>query len=263
MPLLGYRNPARRRRPARRPMTPGQKFKYAKKIIPMAGRIYRSITTRPSRNVAPVQRSRQTRKVENVLRNFSGSKFQGYSGDCLVPKNKPAGSQPIKYQFLNAGKDLTSLGGSLVNYTPMNLFQFPPGDGNDQRVGSYMYIRHTKLKMEIQALPMEVIGDIDGQQPVIQFRVMVVKSNRKYNSLGEFSDPGNSLFLDTQNESFGYGMPGGTSTSSTFLNFSAPINKRDWIVYKDQRFKLSAPSLGSEAFGSDRIQSAYPKYNTA
>ncbi len=241
-------------------ITTAAKFNFAKKLISAGGKAYRSYKSRyntPSRLRVSRTRNRQTTKMTSMMRNVSGSKYQGYSGDCLVPKAKPAGTQPINYIFMNTGKDLTAVGGSLANYVPQNLFSFPQGIGNDQRLGDYMFLRNTHLKFEIQTLPYRSNDEPDGQQPIIQYRFMIVKSNRKYDSLGVFDDPGNSLFLDTQNDAFGYGLPGGTSTSSTFLNFGAPINKRDWLVYCDKRFKLSAPSVLS----IDR-QNSFPKYNT-
>ncbi len=260
--FLGFR----RRPRTRRPMTAKQKFYMAKKLIPTVGKAVRYIHNKyakPSRLAVSKSRARQTRTVEKVLRNFSGSKYQGYTGDCLVPQAKPAGTQPLNYIFLNAGKDITALGGSYANFTPMNLFTFPQGETSNERIGDYMFIRHSKLKFEIQALSQQLVtGSPEGAQPVIQFRFMVVKSNRKFDSLGDNKDPGDSLFLTTLNNEFGYGIPGGVSTSTDFANMSSPINKRDWIVYCDKRFKLSAPVLGDDPIGSERTNNAYPKYNT-
>lgn len=257
-----------RRRPMRRrPMSARTKFAIAKSIIPRVGRAYRYITNRyskstiPSRTRVSTRRYIQTKNVERVLKNFSGSKYQGYNADCVRPSPKPSGTQPISYHFFNTGAPLTNM----PEFNSMNLFNFPQGDGNTQRVGDYMFIRHSKIKMEVQALPqIYIAGGVQALQSVLQFRLMVVKSNQKYNPcFSQETRAGDSLFLNTQNEEFGYGISGVTSTATTFLNFAQPINKRKWLVYRDQRFKLSPPAQESVASGATAaINTATPKYNT-
>lgn len=254
-----------RSRRYRRPALTLSTLNNARKLVNAVKSSYKSYSKyKPSRNRVSKTRTKQTRKTEQVLKNFAGSKYSGTIRDCDKPKPKPSGSQPISYHWYNSGKDISSVGGSYVNYSPLDLFNFPQGDSSTQRIGDYMYIRHSKIKLEIQALPIEATGELRGQQPVLQFRVMVIKSNRKYNSLGDSNDPGKSLYLDTTNGQFGYGVQGTASTNTTFENFSQPINKRDWLVYKDQRFKLSAPAVGSIPLGNvaGRDNTAYPKYNT-
>jgi len=254
--MVAYRRPLRRRpRNARRPAWSKYKFALAKKAVSTAGRLYRAYRARPSRLRVSSTRTANASQVTRAIRNVSGSKYTGYTKECQDIVNKPAGTQPINYIFMNTSKDITSLGGSLVNYTPMNLFKYPQGTGNDERVGDYMFLRNTKLKLEIQALPLDSIS----RQPVLQFRLMVVKANRKYDSYGSFFDPGNSLFLDTQNGPFGYGVPAGTSTSSTFLNMDALINKREWLVYCDKRFNLSAPAIND---ASNDVNNANSHFKT-
>lgn len=215
-----------------------------------------SRSNKPERLRVSKSRSRQTYNVERTLRNFSGCKYQGVNKDCLAPVPKPGGSQPISYLFLNAGREIPSQS----EFSPLNLFQFPLGDDATSRVGSYMYIRKSHIKMEIQALPLiQIAGGINALQSTLQFRLIVVKQNSKYNSLGQEQICGDTLFLNTQNEEFGYN---GT-TATTFLNMSQPINKRKWLVYRDQRFILSPPSQESRELGTEiAINTATPKYNT-
>ena len=248
-----------RRQPRKKGWTKGQ-MAMAKAAVNTAGRMYRAFQGRktqvsavPSRYRASPARGKQTLYLERALRNFAGRKYQGYTGDCLMPVSKPAGTQPISYHFYNSGKQL---GANLPEYNPMNLFKFAKGDANDERVGNYMTISKSHIKMEIQTLPLDSVNVLG--QPVIQFRLMVIKANRKFNSLGSSPDPGESLFLNTQNEQFGYD---GT-TATTFLNFAQPINKRKWLVYRDQRFKLSCPSETLDSTASERVQGSFPKYNT-
>jgi len=120
------------------------------------------------------------------------------------------------------------------------------------------FSKKTHLKMELQMLP-QSIADVRALNSTTQFRVMIVKANRALNKLGQSPIPGSSLFIDTQNNKFGFGIPGGISTATTFLNFHQPINKRQWLVYKDMTFTLSPPA-------QEGIDNANPQqfaYNTA
>lgn len=185
--------------------------------------------------------SRTKRVVQQTLKAISENKFQGYSptNQCIQPVNKPGGgTQPISYHFFNAGVNMASLLPEFTN--PMNLFQFNQGDASDQRIGRYMYIRKSTVKFEVQMS--ETAGPVEGSVPVPpinEFRLMVVKARRSNNRFGVFPNPGKDLFLDTQNGDFGYL----STTTATFMHHNQPINKREWIVYKDTKFKLSCPSV--------------------
>lgn len=240
----------------RRPqMTTGAKFALAKRAISATGKLYRRWKSRkqPARLRVSRKRYNNTRRVENVLRNFSGSKFKGFEGDCLAPVGKPAGSQPISYHFYNMGRTISAL----PEMNPMELYTFPQGDGNNERVGDYMMLRNTTLKMEVQALPLVSVGE--QGQPILEFRLLVVKSNRKYNSYASSPNPGDTLFLDNENNEFGYD----DTTQSVFAYQRQPVNKRKWIVMREQKFKLSIPFASNTALGNNsRLNPAYPKYPT-
>lgn len=242
----------------RRPqMTSGAKFALAKRAITETGKLYRKWKStrrqQPARLKVSRKRYNNTRRVENFLRNFSGSKYKGYTGDCLTPVGKPSGAQPISYHFYNMGKTLASL----PEMNNMDLYTFANGDGNNERVGDYMMLRNTTLKMEVQALPLVSVGELG--QPILEFRLMVVKSNRKYNSFEQSPDPGSTLFLDNENNEFGYD----DTVQSVFAYQRQPLNKRKWIVLREQKFKLSIPFASNSALGNtSRLNPAYPKYPT-
>lgn len=214
-------------------MVPYNKKKdYKKRYVPKTS----NSSKQPSRNRVSRKRYTVAREVSKQLSNYAENKFQGFAGSCLAPQPKPAGSQPITYKFLNAGE---SMAGILPEFaTPMDLFKFPQGDQNDQRQGNNMYIRQSYLKMEIQMLPVNVTSLASTLNATTEFRLMVVKANRKYNKFGKFPDPGQRLFLNTQNDAFGYD----STTASVFLNMNQPINKRDFLVYCDKKFTLSPPT---------------------
>lgn len=215
-----------------------------------------------SRNRVDKKASAQVKALSKQVNNLVQSKYKGYSLDCGMPQPKPAGTQPISYFFYNAGTTLTQPQNTMFN--PMNLFTFPQGDGNNERVGDYMYIRRSHIKLELQMLPQTSTDQLPAQSSVVQFRLMVVKANRKYNRLGISPVAGDSLFLTTENEEFGFGVPGAGSTATVHANMSQPINKRKWLVYKDMRFTLSAPSQeyqdNSDPADITAINTANPKY---
>lgn len=216
-------------------------------------------SSKPSRARVSTKRITQTKAVSKALSNFSENKFQGVNIDCSLPVNKPSGSQPISYHFFNAGHQLTGpMGTEFASpQGPLNLFTFPQGDANDERSGNYMYIKKSHIKFEVQMLPNEDITPNPGLTSTVDFRLIVVKANRKYNELGASPDAGNSLFLNTQNDEFGYDG----NVATTFLNMAQPINKRKWLVYRDQRFTLSPPATqNSSGVPGELTNSAFSKY---
>ncbi|AXQ65656.1 MAG: putative capsid protein [Cressdnaviricota sp.] len=221
---------------------------------PSFRRVYKKRRVLPARLRVSKSRYQLNRAIAKQINNMTENKFQGYTGDCLLPVAKPAGAQPISYHLFNTGGPITSIPG----FVPMNLFNFPIGDGSTERNGNYMYIKKTHLKMEIQMLPTSVAAPLQTLNSTTEFRLMIVKANRKFNKLGSSPVPANSLFLNTQNDQFGLNDTG----STTFINMQQPINKRKWLVYKDMRFTLSPPS--KEAVDSAPEQWAFnaanPKY---
>lgn len=209
-------------------------------------------STQPSRNRVSRKRYTVAREVSKQLANYGENKFQGFSGSCLPPTPKPAGAQPLTYVFLNAGETIAPL----PEMNPMNLFQFKQGDANTERNGDNMYIRQSYLKMEVQMLPINTDLTPQSLNATTDFRLMLVKANRKYNKFGKFPDPGQKLFLNTQNDSFGYD---GT-TATPFLYMNQPINKRDFLVYCDKKFTLSPPSVILDAGNNDITNVQNPKY---
>lgn len=233
------------------PLQPGRRSAY----VPGTRRTYRKkmsyAATRIQRAYRRYKYQKVDKRIQKVLNSTGENKFQGFSGACLPPVPKPAGTQPISYHFLNSG---VSLAASLPEYaTPMSLFRFPQGDGPTERNGNSLYIKQSYIKGEIQMLP--VIGDASmTNNSAVEFRMLLVKANRKYNPLYVSPDPGGSLYLDTQNSEFGYD---GT-VASTFLNMNQPINKRRWVVMCDKKFTLSPPSVILDQVSDVSLQN--PKY---
>jgi len=175
-----------------------------------------------------------------MISNIAESKFQGVRKDCLPTVAKPAGTaRPMSYIFLNTGIDMSAAHAEFA--TPLNLFQFPKGENNDERIGQYMYLKKSHLKISVVCNPIiaaESASDLAVNSP-IDCRLMIVKANRKVSKLNFSPDPGNSLFIDTQNSGFGFDETAG----SINLLMQQPINKRQWLVYADRKFTLAPATV--------------------
>lgn len=205
-------------------------------------------------------RYRRTRMLSRALSNYGENKFNGTLLQCLTPVDKPVGSQPIKFHFINLGNSLDGFLGNEWN-NPMHLYNFPvAGNTNDpvppaqQREGASMYLRKTHLKFEIQMLPRntttEIFNDLNN---AIEFRFIMFKANRKYQQYGipaeDSPKPNNSLFLTPANASQGYDAV--SADFSTYEYMNQPINKRQWVVMADRKFTLQPTSLAWKAEDDD------------
>jgi len=212
----------------------------------------------PSRGRVSRKRTSMTTAISKAISNNSENKFRGSEIECATPVEIPSGAdQPISYHFFNSGPTLAV---ALPEFKMLNMFEFKQGTGNSERVGNSMYIKNGYVNMNIQTLPMTEIGTISGDQPLIEFRLMVVKANRKYNPLGDFYSPGKTLYLTPGNNTFGY------EDSQNTHNFKLqPINKRKWLVYRDQRFTLSYPVVDQRIVGTPgyQVNNSYQKYSTS
>lgn len=226
---------------------------------------YYKPVNKPSRLYSGKRTYNKTRRVTNaVMNNLCESKYQGARKDCLQTVAKPGGTiRPMSYLFLNTGLDASGIAGMSEYQTPLNLFTFAKGTNGDQRVGSYMYVKKSHIKMNVQCLPITA-SDAENEDKSLnsplECRLMVVKANRKNDKLGVHHAPAQSLFIDTQNGAFGYSETG----ASIHMLMEQPINRRDWIVYKDYKFVIAPPAIehldinGVLNHGTTYVNSRYP-----
>lgn len=225
---------------------------------------------KPARFVGVSRRaSARTRRIANTLSLVGENKFQGFRKDGLLAVAKPGGSQKMSYVFFNSGEDVSSTYSDFLAGNALDCLLFPQGEGPNNRIGSFMYAKQSTVRIMIEVDPIQWVYEELAPTPLypfadMEFRFMVVKLNRKYQGIGEDPAIGNDLFLDTQNGYFGWN---GTVASANMYH-TQPINKRDYIVVRDQRFKMSAPSV-SQVFTEgnpgvatpvDAISSYRPKY---
>lgn len=205
----------------------------------------------PSRLRASTTQYKISKEVSKQLNSVAENKFVGKVGDCLAPVSKPAGTQPINYCLFNTGETLPT--GVSTNFAPMSCFTYAQAE----REGRYLYLKHATMSFEIQMLPRNTTSDA-VLNSTTQFRFMVVKQKQYANRLGTVVSPNTSLFLAPDNKEFGL-----TNTTATNQMYNGqPINRRNWMVYRDQRFTLSAPaSLYQTSTGNENaVDITHEKY---
>lgn len=186
----------------------------------------------PGRTRAPNRtRVAVTREVARQMNRVAENRYIGAHKECIKPTPKPAGDQLISYVLLNSGQTLPT--GVSSSFTPMDLFTYPQAD----RTGRYLYVKSASCKFNIQTVPVEA-DNLNLLATPINFRMIVVKQKQYNNRLGNVSSPDRSLFLSPDNESFG--LQDTTKFEQEYQ--MQPINKRHWMVYKDQRFTLQPPA---------------------
>lgn len=128
--------------------------------------------------------------------------------------------------------NLSNIGGTTI----------PPGNGQNQRNGDSVYLRKTRLTFEIDAQPVSA----DANPVPKEYRMIIVKQNRKMIPAGFNPNPQTSLFLNNSGQEFGYQTSGFTGADAMLQ----PINRKYWSVYKDTRFRLTNPALFNETGGA-------------
>lgn len=102
------------------------------------------------------------------------------------------------------------------------------------RVGDYVQLQHTTLMLNLD------MRFNSTQAPPIEFRIIHFRQRRQAMPAGINPDPGTSLFLNIDGQNFGHDTP--LINGTDFIN--QPLNKRKWIIYRDQKFILTKPTRG-------------------
>lgn len=131
-----------------------------------------------------------------------------------------------------------------ANIKQLGGLSIEEGVKNNQRVGDYVWLKKTHLTIQLDMEPV-----LENRGP-IQFRLIVVKQRMATVPTGLVYHPEASLFLKNDGDSFGYENGG-----NEFQIQNMPINKRNWVCFRDQRFTLSPPQ---SAIGDQFFTSMYP-----
>ncbi len=133
----------------------------------------------------------------------------------------------------------SGLFGGSSQYTNLEGMLCPRGDGQGQRIGQSVFMKHTNI-----ALNLSMNAQTDGSRDALpyRYRMIVFKPKQRVRTPGNPSDPTTDLFLDVQGNEFGHGQ-----TDIEFMDiWQSLLNKRDYTIVKDSKFMLTPPSYKSD-----------------
>lgn len=148
---------------------------------------------------------------------------------------------PVHYKnFIlgDAPSDWTGPIGSTTgpNFNALGGYTFPQGTGSNGRIGRYMFLERCNMNMLIS------LGAVASRnvQPY-EFRVILYKFKRN-DALGKIGNPNSDLFIGSDGASVGVNTffdNSATPGSASFVLMNAIVNKKNYQVYKDEKFVLT------------------------
>ncbi len=117
--------------------------------------------------------------------------------------------------------------------TNLSGIQLQRGVTAQERIGDYVYYKKTHCVMQVD------MNATSSLQEPIEFRFIIAKSRGLANPAMTGYIPGTSLFLNEIGSAIGH-QTGGVTGTDLMLQ---PLNKRDWVIFRDQKFTLTSPQI--------------------
>lgn len=195
----------------------------------------------PSRLANSRKRYTKSRALSTYVSNIAESKLLAcVQQDERQPFPIQTGAQATALSF-NTGVNAV-----FTSSIPVDGITVGPGTAFNQRTGNYVYFKktHGVIRTEMNAV---------ANLPPTQFRMIICKLRRQNSPEGVTANWATSGFLNSAGLPFGH-ETGGTNGLDLM---SQPLNKRQWVIYKDVKFILQAYNdfVGS---GTNIIYSHYP-----
>ena len=164
------------------------------------------------------------------------------SFDEKAPVPIQVGAQAYFFAF-NVGSSAI-----FTSATPVDGITISQGTGFNERVGNYVYYKKTHFSIKLE------MTTSDSGRPPTQFRMIVFKIRRQVSPSGLTANFSSDGFLRGDGLSFGHATTGVTGLDLMMQ----PLNKRDWIIYKDTKFVLQ--NYNSLNGAPQLIYNHYPAY---
>lgn len=196
-------------------------------------------------NLAKTMNQGIERKIKGLEAIYLGKPKNQQSGSVgpLYFYNACLGNPPSTWEGPNGQQSFQGLDG----------FQWKQGTGPNERIGRYLYLKHTNMNLRLNMLA------TPQKSGPTQFRVIVFKSKRLTGETSEIiGNPNSDLFIDNQGNSIGINVSSiEESRSFEFMNML--INKRNYTCVMDKKVVLQ-PSLISVQGGSNVVSTLSTNY---
>ncbi len=187
--------------------------------------------------------SSNTKKINalvTTMNNVAEQKIQSLANIYQAkpkPQEAPPATGPLYYYNACLGNPAQTWVGPTgqPNFEGLDGFQWSPGTGSNQRIGRYLYLKHTTMQMRLAML-----NTPQNATPTM-FRTIVFKAKRN-SALGSAGgNPNDDLLLDNSGRALGVNNTG-SQDSKTFEYMNMLVNKRNYSVVLDTKCILQ-PSL--------------------
>lgn len=182
---------------------------------------------------AQLQRN-QRRRITNVINSLAETKYSPLTSYDESPSYSiQLASKASMYGFVLGDKPASWTS----DFVPLAGIALQKGDTNTERIGDYVNLQKTHFSLNIDMKWDNIV------LPPMEFRIIHFRQRRQALPAGINPDPGVSLFLTTSGQQFGHNTD---DINGTDLMLQ-PLNKRKWIIYRDQKMILQKPSKGQPA----------------
>ncbi len=183
-----------------------------------------------------------TKKINDLVKtmnNVAENKLKALENVYLgKPKSQQATiGGPLYYYASCLGNPASTWLGpnGQQNFQGLDGFQWEQGTGPNERIGRYLFLKHTTMQLRLNMLTTPSNGS------PTQFRIIVFKAKRN-SALGSAGgNPSDDLFLNNSGTSIGINTSS-IEESRTFEFMNMLINKRNYSCYMDKKVILQ-PSL--------------------
>ncbi len=201
-----------------------------------------SIKRLPARGRFSKKRYYNNKKIGTMLNRYQENKLIALDRKSETPPTAiQTGAQATFVGYI-LGTVNTGFNGG----TPVGGIAISQGVQENQRIGNYAFYKKTHACIRIEM-------NTGTNAPPIQFRFIVAKLRRYANPAGITPAWESSGFLEEDGTQFGH-----NSGSKTGLDLMMqPLNKRTWVIYRDQKFVLQ-PYNDLASSGTSIIYNNYP-----
>jgi len=170
--------------------------------------------------------------VENKIQKFNGVYVDS-------PKSQqPSFTGPLYLYNACLGTGASTWLGpqGTPNFTDLQGFTWGQGVQSDQRIGRYLFLKHTTMNMRIG------MNSVPKMVCPTQFRIVVFKAKRNAAFGSSGGNPNADLFLNNDGTAIGVNVASAVETR-TFEFMNMLVNKRNYEVHTDKKIILQPSNV--------------------